>query len=220
MRALKNRRNWLLIAVLGAGIAVFIASIAPFEAQVDSAQAQAPAQTPTIPSASAPARGDNSTIFTTDHHSFTAALRDFLGFRPEPIQPIAFPHKTHLANGLKCLDCHAGADTGPDAAIPSVKFCMTCHLVIATDKPEIKKMAAIRARGEDISWVRVYDYSQYAHVRFNHAPHIRADVPCASCHGDMTKQTTAQRVVNLNMGYCLSCHQERKVSVDCQTCHF
>ncbi len=53
---------------------------------------------------------------------------------------------------------------------------MTCHQVIDTNNPEIKKIAAYQARGEDIPWVRVYNYSASAHVRFNHAPHIRAGV--------------------------------------------
>jgi Cytochrome c7 and related cytochrome c len=97
---------------------------------------------------------------------------------------------------------------------------MACHLVIAKDKPEIKKMAAIVARGEDLAWARVYDYSSSAHVRFNHAPHIRAGVACSKCHGDVAQQTVAVRAVNLNMRYCVTCHQQRNVSVDCLTCHF
>jgi hypothetical protein len=26
--------------------------------------------------------------------------------------------------------------------------------------------------------------------------------------------------VNLNMGYCLNCHQQRNAPVDCLTCHY
>jgi hypothetical protein len=159
-------------------------------------------------------------VFTPAHSSAVDALLDFLSWRAEPVQPIAFPHKTHLANGLMCETCHMGVTQGAVAGIPDVRFCMSCHIVIAKDRPEIKKVAGYLARGEDIPWQRVYDYSQSAHVRFNHAPHIRAGVQCSSCHGDMTQQTTASRVVNLNMGYCLTCHKQRNVSVDCQTCHF
>ncbi len=218
MRSLKRHKNWAFIAVLG------IFTWLLFSRTLPSSSAQAPAPvpppSPSLAPAPVPSRSDASSVFTTDHGSAIAAVRDFLGLRSEPVQPINFPHNTHLANNLKCLDCHAGADVGPDAVMPSAKFCMTCHLVIATEKPEIKKLAAFRARGEDIAWARVYDYSQYAHVRFNHAPHIRANVPCSSCHGDMTKQTTAKRVVNINMNYCLRCHEERNVSVDCETCHY
>lgn len=158
--------------------------------------------------------------YTPAHPTVLDAVKEFFNSRPPAVQPIAFTHKVHLANGLQCVNCHVGVDEGPDARIPSVNFCMTCHQVIAKDKPEIKKVAAYRARGEDIPWQRVYGFEPSAHVKFNHAPHIRAGVQCAACHGDMTTQTVAERRVNLTMGYCIECHQQKKVSVDCVTCHF
>jgi hypothetical protein len=162
----------------------------------------------------------SSPIFTPAHRTAMDALRDFFSSRPQPVQPIAYTHKVHLANGMQCTDCHVGVDIGPDARIPSVNFCMTCHQVIATDKPEIKKLAAYRARGEDIPWQRVYGFVPSAHVKFNHAPHIRAGVECAQCHGDMTKQTVAVRMVDHTMGFCVQCHREKSASVDCVTCHY
>jgi len=165
------------------------------------------------------ASGD-SEVFSPAHTTALEAVRSFFNWRRAAVQPIAFTHTVHLANGLACDACHSGTDVGPEASLPGVKFCMSCHMVIAVEKPEIKRIAAYQARGEEIPWVRVYDYDAAAHVRFNHGPHIRAEVPCETCHGDMTKQTTAQRVVNMNMGYCNGCHQQRKASVDCVTCHF
>ena len=159
-------------------------------------------------------------VFTTAHRTALDAVREFLGRHPVPVQPIAYTHKVHLANGMECVNCHTGVDTGPDAQLPSVKLCMLCHQVIATDKPEIKKLAAYSERGEDISWQRVYDYPPSSHVKFNHAPHIRAKVDCKTCHGDMTQQTVAVRKVDMNMGFCLDCHKQRNVSIDCTTCHF
>ncbi len=148
------------------------------------------------------------------------AIRDFFGVRPAPEQPIAYTHKVHLANGMECTNCHVNVDKGATASIPNIKFCMTCHQVIATDKPEIKKMAAYLARGEDIPWQRVYDYSPTAHVNFNHAPHIRAGEDCKTCHGDMRQATVAVRTVNMTMGFCIDCHKLKRASVDCTTCHF
>ncbi len=159
-------------------------------------------------------------VYTPAHPTVFDAVKEFFNSRPAAVQPIAFTHKVHLANGLQCVNCHVGVDEGPDARIPSVNFCMTCHQVIAKDKPEIKKVAAYRARGEDIPWQRVYGFEPSAHVKFNHAPHIRAGVQCAACHGDMTTQTVAEQKVNLTMGYCIECHQQKKASVDCVTCHF
>ncbi len=163
---------------------------------------------------------DHPDIFTPAHPTAAAAVRDFLNWRRTPVQPIAHTHKVHLAKGLQCDSCHTAAAEGPQAGISGVKFCMSCHQVIATEKPEIKKMAAYLERGEEIPWERVYDYSSSANVRFNHAPHIRSEVLCSACHGDMTGQTTAQRVVNMDMGYCITCHQQDNASVDCTTCHF
>jgi Cytochrome c7 and related cytochrome c len=160
-------------------------------------------------------------VFTPAHPDAYAAVKDFLDIHPEhPVQPIAYTHTVHLAKGLPCTFCHVGVDQGPEARIPGVNVCMSCHQTIATDRPEIKKIAAYKARGEEIPWVRVYNYSPSAHVFFNHAPHIRAGVDCAACHSDMTKQTTAERKVNLNMGFCLNCHTQKKVSIDCETCHY
>ncbi len=168
---------------------------------------------PQAPTASSP-------VFTRAHGSLLEAVKEFFDYRTVPQQPIAFTHKVHLAKGLDCTGCHQGVEQGPDAGLPSVKLCMTCHLAIASDRPEIKKVAAYLERGEEIPWQRVYGYYPSAHVRFNHAPHVRAAVTCASCHGDMTKQTVAARAVDLDMGYCLNCHKQKKASVDCMTCHF
>jgi len=204
MRVPKNWGTWLFLATAGACAWALIG------AAMSSRPSRSPEQV----------QGPGGDIFTPAHPSLRAAFADFFNLRPDPVQPIAYTHRVHLANGLTCEVCHTAAAQGPQAGIPSVKFCMACHLVIAADKPEIQKMAAYLARGEEIPWARVYDYSPAAHVRFDHAPHIRAGVACASCHGDMAQQTVAERVVDLNMGYCIACHQERKASLDCLTCHF
>ena len=161
-----------------------------------------------------------SPVFSRGHNTAWEAIREFFDYQSAPQQPIVFTHKAHLAKGVECAGCHQGAEQGPDAGLPSVKLCMTCHLAIATDRPEIKKVAAYLKSGEEIPWQRVYGYYPSAHVRFNHAPHIRAGVNCGACHGDMTQQTVAIRAVDLDMGYCLSCHRQKKASVDCMTCHY
>jgi hypothetical protein len=161
-----------------------------------------------------------SPIFTPAHRTMLDAVREFFGRHPAPVQPIAYTHKVHLANGMECVNCHVNVEKGRIASIPGVQFCMTCHQVMATDKPEIKKMAAYLERGEDIPWQRVYDYPPSAHVLFNHAPHIRAGVDCKTCHGDMRQATVAVRTVNMTMGFCVDCHKLKKASVECMTCHF
>jgi hypothetical protein len=135
-------------------------------------------------------------------------------------QPIAYSHKIHIEHGLQCLDCHSGADTGARATIPSVSKCMLCHAKIATDNPEVKKVAEFAAARREIPWERVYGFDPGALVKFQHAPHIRAGVQCARCHGDMTQAATAQPLVKHSMGTCLTCHRQNHASEDCTTCHY
>ena len=78
----------------------------------------------------------------------------------------------------------------------------------------------MQEQGLDLAWQRVFGYPEEAHVKFNHAPHIRAKVECATCHGNIAEQTVAQRNVTLTMGKCVTCHTDRQAPVDCLTCHF
>ena len=168
----------------------------------------------------APPAVDASKVFTPAHRTTGEAARDFFGLRPAAVQPIPFPHKTHIAKKAECVDCHESVEKGPIAGIPSVKTCMICHSQIATDKPLIKQVTGYADKGIEIPWQRVYGFTREAHVRFNHAPHIRAKVACATCHGDVANQTVAERVVDHNMGFCVNCHTQKNASNDCLTCHF
>lgn len=164
--------------------------------------------------------GGSSGVYTPSHRTLLEAIRDFLDYYPAPVQPIAFNHEIHLQKGLQCVSCHVGVTQGPDAGIPSASFCMACHQVIATKNPEIQKLAAYAAKGQDVPWQRVNWFYPGAHVRFWHSPHIRAGVACDQCHGDVSKQTVAVRSKDLTMSFCLNCHRAKAVSVDCTTCHY
>ncbi len=170
--------------------------------------------------ATPPAVG-TSGIFTPGHASLSDAARHFFDIRSVPVQPIAYTHKVHVIdNKIECSFCHVGADKGPVAGIPGVKKCMECHEFVAVEKPEIQKVADYSKKGLDIPWQRVYGWPEESHVRFNHAPHIRQKVDCATCHGDVPNMTVATRVMNHTMGFCVACHEQRKVSNDCMTCHY
>jgi hypothetical protein len=167
-----------------------------------------------------PLPGQQTGVFTTARPTMAAAMNDFLNRRPVYEQPLDFPHNTHVGKGVACVMCHEGVETGPVAGIPGLRTCMICHDAIATDRPRIQEMAAMRDRGIDLPWQRVYGFAPEDHVRFNHAPHIRAKVECSTCHGNVEEGTVAQREVDHTMGFCVNCHNERKASVDCLVCHF
>src|SRR5690242_13851255 len=109
-------RTGLPIALAAAGTAAYILWPAL------SPRAQRSSQATTEPNA----MPEGSPVFTPAHRTALDAMRDFFNRHSEPVQPMAFTHKAHLANGMQCTNCHAGVDTGPDAAIPGVKFCMMC----------------------------------------------------------------------------------------------
>jgi hypothetical protein len=163
-----------------------------------------------------------SDVFTPAHETFGAAVQDFFRARPVPRQPIEFPHNIHVTKAmLACTDfCHESVTNGPQAGLPTLNVCMVCHQSIATDKPLIMQMTALSDKGIDLNWQRVYGYPNASHVRFNHAPHVRAKLECAQCHGDVASQTVAGRNVDHSMGFCVNCHTERRAPNECVTCHY
>ena len=169
---------------------------------------------------SAPSRWGTSSVFTPARRSVGEAVRSHFDIRDTPQQPFPFSHQIHLEKELVCTDCHEGVERGPRAGLPSINTCMICHSQVATDRPLIQQLAALQEKGVDLAWQRVYDYQREAHVRFDHAPHIRAKVECSTCHGNQKQQQVAERAVNMDMGFCVNCHREKQASNDCLTCHY
>jgi hypothetical protein len=137
-----------------------------------------------------------------------------------PDQPIAFSHKVHVGKvGLQCKTCHEYADKSTYAGIPTVQKCMSCHAKVATDRPEIQKLTGYWERQEPMEWNRVHRIRIRNHVYFSHKRHIKAEIDCSACHGDVSQMDKIRQVSSLQMGWCVSCHQSKKASIDCLTCH-
>jgi hypothetical protein len=140
-----------------------------------------------------------------------------------PQQPIEYSHWQHVTKEdgprLECNFCHEHADKSAHATIPNVSTCMLCHENIKADSPEVQKLAAIAARGQQPAWVRVYWFEKEANTYFTHKPHLRAEISCQECHGDIGQMQRVRRAVDQNMGWCIDCHAKRSVSNDCYICH-
>jgi len=67
------------------------------------------------PGAANAVQSPTSPVFTPAHRSLADAIRDFFGMHPTPVQPIAYTHKVHLANGMDCTNCHTNVENGPVA---------------------------------------------------------------------------------------------------------
>lgn len=143
-----------------------------------------------------------------------------------PRQPIFFRHDIHV--GLyktPCQYCHYSVGESPEPGMPTMATCMGCHLVIggtdSSHKAEIKKLRDAYNAKQPVEWVRVHSVAR--HVHFPHMRHIKGLGPnaCQTCHGDVARMPQVYQVQNINnMGFCVTCHLERKVNRDCTACHY
>jgi len=162
--------------------------------------------------------------------------------RSQP-QPIAFSHKIHVGQrAINCFYCHTGALHGDIAGVISVQDCMQCHQVVATDRPEIKKLTGYWDRKEAIKWFKVYklpktvQFSHRVHIAFlaKNRPEALADPGryiCYRCHGHVATMSkiappvgtvmvlTGNMNPNTSMGFCIDCHRNNGGPIDCTACH-
>ena len=54
---------------------------------------------------------------------------------PPVTQPIAYSHKTHVAMGMKCTNCHTMPGDGFAATFPKETMCMGCHTTVKKESP-------------------------------------------------------------------------------------
>jgi len=156
-----------------------------------------------------------------------------------PTQPILFSHKIHAGeNQIPCQYCHSYVAISAKPGIPSVQKCMGCHSHIAGKDElyqdgnikinfysEISKLREYWDKKIPMPWVRVHYLPEYVH--FKHKPHIRRGIECKTCHGEVENMHVVKRVHKIEMGWCITCHEENAKDEkelirlkDCLTCHY
>jgi hypothetical protein len=176
--------------------------------------------------AGAPLRAQQAAARTADSIAAPVIAKGDSAKLKGPRQPVFFRHDLHAgAYKIQCQYCHYSVAVAPEPGIPSMQTCMGCHLVIggsdSANKAEIKKVRQAWSDKKPIEWTRVHYLAR--HVHFPHSQHIKAMGPtaCATCHGDVARMPQVYRVNNVNnMGWCINCHLERKVTRDCSACHY
>jgi hypothetical protein len=157
--------------------------------------------------------------------AWVLAARDTAKLRG-PRQPVFFRHDIHAGvNKIPCQYCHSAVAESSEPGIPSMQSCMGCHLIISgsdsSHRVEIRKLREAVSKSEPIEWVRVHTLAR--HARFPHMRHIKALGPnaCQTCHGDVARMPQVFKVNNINnMGFCVTCHLDRKINRDCTACHY
>jgi hypothetical protein len=181
--------RWLIVALAAASLAAAFSAARSARAQQAGATSDVKQEVPDNPSEHAP-----------------------------PEQPIPYSHKTHLALGLPCANCHTNPDPGNLMTFPAASKCMACHRSIAKDKPAIRKLASFAKSGQAIPWVRVYRVTEG--VNWSHRKHLDAGMKCVMCHGQVAQMETMSEATSVTtMGVCLSCHAAHNAPTVCQTCH-
>jgi hypothetical protein len=98
---------------------------------------------------------------------------------------------------------------------------MGCHQIVQSKdaelQKEVQKLQALWKDGRPVEWVRVHKVAGF--VYFSHKRHVQAEVTCQTCHGTVQEMTEVAQVAPLTMGWCVSCHAERKAPLDCVACH-
>lgn len=128
-----------------------------------------------------------------------------VGYRP--LQPVAYSHRLHAGElGIDCLYCHATVDRAPVAVIPPTQVCMNCHHLVKRDSPVLAAIQESFTSGRPMSWVRVHNLPGF--VYFDHRPHLRAGVGCATCHGRIDQMEVVTQAEPLSMSWCVDCHRD------------
>ena len=162
-----------------------------------------------LPTADAASRGERSRVIY-----------------PDQTIPLRFSHKNHLAKDIACDSCHPAALTSTsarDRLLPTEEDCAVCHPIDRAD-PYKKTSAApascatchvgvpsepgpeTPAPGKDFEAQIARIVIPDPNLKFNHKQHIDKQVPCATCHGDLSKVDLATREQLPKMEQCLSCH--------------
>ncbi|HMU41010.1 MAG TPA: cytochrome c3 family protein [Pseudomonadota bacterium] len=151
---------------------------------------------------------------------------------PDQTIPLRFSHKKHLALDVACDSCHPNALTSTsskDRLIPSEEDCAVCHPIDRADplkkssgapsacatchvgvpsepspdgKTDPKRIEAMVAR------IVIPE----PNLKFNHKQHLDKQIPCSTCHGDLSKVDLATRAQLPTMAVCLTCHDNRTAS--------
>lgn len=144
-----------------------------------------------------------------------------------PTQPLPFSHKHHVGGlGLDCRYCHASVEKAASAGMPATHTCMSCHSQIWNGSPLLAPLRDSYREGRRIEWKRVNRLPD--HVYFNHSIHIKREVSCATCHGNVERMPLTWKERPFTMKDCLQCHRdptpyvaasEKYNLTRCYTCH-
>jgi hypothetical protein len=133
-------------------------------------------------------------------------------------QPIPFSHRVHSGvKNIQCRYCHPYVDRSIHPGLPPVEKCLHCHNYIIARHPQILKEHRYYNSRTPTPWRKANYLAE--HVLFNHQRHIKKEIACQECHGEV-KTMDRIRGRYFYMQFCINCHEERKANLGCWlACH-
>ncbi len=145
----------------------------------------------------------------------------FIMYSDGKSHPIAFNHKKHADNNIRCIECHRFYENNARAGIPNIDVCIRCHEDVVYVSSEKQKLLSYISSYESIPWLRMYTVPD--HVLFSHQRHVIAGkLDCTKCHGDVAQmiEPIIARARELSMDDCISCHDDVYENPnECISCH-
>lgn len=127
---------------------------------------------------------------------------------------IKFSHSLHVEEaGLGCVDCHVAAATSTlasDKLSSTHDNCQSCH----EDKLE-DQCGYCHTNADNPGPPQAVRELLFSHKQHNDMP----DIDCITCHTDVTTSTDVQTLAVPAMATCNTCHNDRKASNTCESCH-
>ena len=135
-----------------------------------------------------------------------------------PEQPIPFSHRVHSGvKAIQCQFCHPYVGRSINPGIPPVEKCLYCHQYIIANHPWIRKEHEYFNTRTPTPWKKAFYLPE--HVLFNHQRHIKKEIECQQCHGQIETMDRI-RGKRFKMGFCVECHQSKAANLDCWlACH-
>ncbi|MDH3356969.1 MAG: cytochrome c family protein [Desulfobacteraceae bacterium] len=135
-----------------------------------------------------------------------------------PEQPIPFSHRVHSGvKAIQCQFCHPYVGRSIHPGLPPVEKCLYCHNYIIANHPWIRKEHEYFNTQTPTPWKKVFYVPE--HVLFNHQRHIKKEIECTKCHGQIE---TMDRIPakRFKMKFCIECHKENNANLGCWlACH-
>jgi len=132
-----------------------------------------------------------------------------------PVSSVKFSHKLHITQvGAECITCHPAAEKSKlssDNLSAGHDNCVGCH-----EEQVTNACSYCHTNPDNIQPALVVERE----FRFSHEQHVAMkDVQCQTCHKGLEESKAVGAVPVPPMTTCTTCHNDRKVTNACESCH-